>query len=154
MPAPRKLPTPRRLRQEYLAGGTLTTLATRYGVTRKGVYDALQRDAKRDGVSWPLKQGRPGWERRKATAVRTNGQDAVTSVMICAEIHEVRETYRVTVLELADLAGINPSTLWKVIRGDRKFVARRTARKIQTAIEKIEAGAPLTRQYQPRRKTA
>lgn len=133
-----KLPEKAALEREYMAGASYAQLAEKYGVRRKTVYNTMALRARKAGTPWPLKQGRPGWERKKA---ETRGRtiDSITASMIRAELQEMRhQPWRILLAQVALESGVSYGTVMQISSGHRKRVTRRVAEAIMAVIERHE----------------
>lgn len=136
-----KLPEKAALEREYLAGASFSELGEKYGVPKKTVYNCMVRRARNAGTPWPLKQGRPGWEKKKSEAHRRR-RDTITAMMIRLEIQDLhRAPWAITHAELAERAGVSASTIHQISSGHRKRVRRATAQAIMAVIERLEKQA-------------
>lgn len=139
MPAHRKLPPRRELRKLYLDQNmSLQQIADRYGVfDHRTVLRTIKRDAKRDGLTWPLKQGGAGsWARRKSEAIRA-GRDEVKTLLVAAEIRESGLSHS----ELERRSGVSQTQISAIVKGEYEWMRRTNAEKIMAAIERHERSA-------------
>lgn len=132
------LPDKADLEREYIAGESFDSLAKKYGVRRKTVYNTMKLRAERAGTRWPLKAGRQDAQRLRRIA-QERRHDSITARMIRAELHEfAQQPYRLTVREIARRAGVHPTTVSQIRTGARDRCARSTAEAIMAVIERAE----------------
>lgn len=133
-----RLPGKTALEREYVAGASFAELAEKYGVNTKTVNNTMRLRAKKAGTTWPLKQGRPGWEKRKANKHAERAWDSVTAKMIRLELQDIRALTGVTLEAIATEAGVSQTTVWQIHSGRRERCARSTAEKIMVVVERLE----------------
>lgn len=132
------LPDKDDLEREYLAGASFDSLAAKYGVRRKTVYNTMKLRAQKAGTRWPLKQGTMSEQALRRRAQRQR-HDSITTVMIKAELVEFAEQpYAIPVREIARRAGVHPTTISQIRTGARDRCARSTAEAIMAVIEEVE----------------
>ena len=106
-----KLPGKEALEAEYLAGASFSELAEKYGVNTKTVNNTMRLRAQKAGTTWPLKQGRPGWERRKAKKHAERAHDSITAKMIRYELQDIQALTGVSLREIAERSGVPLGTV-------------------------------------------
>lgn len=140
MPAVRLLPSAERLRKEY-AEHSAAWVSTAYGVHYDTVRSTMRRDARRLGLSWPMKPaaGSPGFSR----AVR-KGRDEVRALLVVGEINEALQTYNLGQHDFSRLSGVPQSQLSRLLAGQQTWVRRKTAARVENAIVRLERRRSIT----------
>lgn len=135
-----KLPDKATLERLYVRDNlSFKEIGDRYGVTAKVVYNNMKRRADKAGTAWPLKTQRPDWRARAAKKHSEVRWDAVTTVMLRAEIRECREVHGVTNHRIAELAGLHPSQVDQIAAPKgRPRVSRTTAERLMRGIVEVE----------------
>lgn len=136
-----KLPDKDTLERMYVQQGlSYKQIGEKYGVPKKTVYNTMVRRAKRAGTPWPLKMSRPDWKVKAAKKHSREFWDGVNPMMVRAEIVHASETYKISIAELGELAGVCRSTMYAVAGGRKASMSRESAHKVIAAIEKLERG--------------
>lgn len=143
----RKLPPPATLRRLYVDQNlSLAAIAKEYGVKPVGVRHTLERDARRDGVPWPLKsRGKGPSGRAKKIAAMRVARDEVRSIMVAAEIREAMAKFGLSQTKIAPHLGIGQPLVSQILlSGKDGYCLRTTAQKVERGIRRLEHRAALS----------
>jgi hypothetical protein len=143
MAASRKLPPRAELRRLYVQQNlSLAQIAQRYGTAVVTVRHTLARDARRDGVTWPLKaRGAGHWRNRKSAAIHT-GRDECRNILVAAEIREAMESFELSQTAFAALAEISQAQVSRILSTSATGYCRRTtAQKVERTVRDLEKRA-------------
>ncbi len=139
MPAHRKLPPRAELRRLYVQQNlSFSQIAARYGTAVDTVRHTLERDARSDGIGWPLKaRGRGHWLNRKVAAIHA-GRDEVRNILVAAEIREALASFKLSQTAFAKRAGISQPQVSRILSASSGYCRRDTAQRVERAIRELE----------------
>lgn len=114
----------------YRQGASFAALGERYGCSATTIRNRLMAWCQRNEVEWPLrtvKQGKPRI-------------DSVSAELVRKEIADAVRTYRISQIQLAELAGVSVNVLHKISSGHKTTILRKTQGKVLEACSKLACG--------------